>query len=157
MATMTTQPPRFLGSGSASAHTPSSRSRASAGSMVTRGRCRKSSRRFRSGSFAASASLEPDKLAMLRIIGRAARHPPLFELLAVDGINDTMAAGEGAEDAELAPRRSWQAFDRPRLVGIVGVGAERLDARQHAIADAGSRAPILLALGDEDAGRLPVL
>ena len=56
MATITTQPPRFAGLGSASAKTASSWSRASDGSMVTRGRCRRSSRRFRSGSLAEAAS-----------------------------------------------------------------------------------------------------
>ena len=39
-----------------------------------------------------------------------------------------------------------QALDGPRLVGIVGVGAERGDAGEHAVADAGGGTLVLLAL-----------
>ena len=56
MATSRCQPPPFAGSGSGSAHTASSKSRASSPSMVTSGTCRRSSR-CPSGAGPASAAI----------------------------------------------------------------------------------------------------
>ena len=103
------------------------------------------------------AKLEADELAVLGVVGRASRDPPLFQLLAIDGIDHAAAAGKGAKDAELAAREAGQALDGPRLVGEVGIGAEGGDPRQHAIADARGRPLILLALDHEDARRGSVL
>ena len=104
-----------------------------------------------------SAELEADKLAVLGVIGGVSRDAPLFQLLAVDGIDDTVAAWEGAEDAELAPRGAGKPLDRPRLVRSIGVGAKRRDARQNAIADAGGRPLVLLTLDNKDARRWAML
>ena len=104
-----------------------------------------------------SAKLEADELAILGVVGGAPGHPPFLQLLAIDGIDHPAAARERAEDAELAAREAWQALDGPRLVGGIGVGPERGDPRQHAIADAGGGPLVLLALDHEDAGRGSVL
>src|SRR6185369_8808003 len=104
-----------------------------------------------------SAELEADKLAVLGVIGGVSGHAPLFQLLAVDGIDDTVAAWKGAEDAELTSRGAGKPLDRPRLVWGVGVRAKRRDARQNAIADAGSRPLVLLTLDNKDARRWAML
>src|SRR5512132_2919155 len=104
-----------------------------------------------------SAELEADELAVLGVVGGASGDAPLFQLLAVDGIDDTVAARKGAEDAELASRGAGKPLDRPRLVGGVGVGAKRSDARQNAIADAGGRPLVLLTLDNKDARRRTML
>ncbi len=101
--------------------------------------------------------LEADQLAVQGIVGAAARHRPFFELLAVDRIEHAGATGQRAEDAEHGPPGARQALDGAGLIGIVGIGAERRDPGQHAIADARDRAGVALALGHEDAGRRPVL
>src|SRR5262249_12900997 len=103
------------------------------------------------------AQLEADKFAVLGVVGSASGDAPLFQLLAVDGIDDTVAAWKGAEDAELASCGAGKPLDRPRLIGGVGVVAKRRDAGQHAIADAGGRPFVMLALYDEDARRRPML
>ena len=51
------------------------------------------------------------------------------------------------------PRAARQPLDGARLVGVVGVCAEGGDARQDAVADAGNRARLALALRHEDARR----
>ena len=56
-----------------------------------------------------SAELEADELAVLGVVGGASGDAPLFQLLAVDGIDDPAAARKGAEDAELASRGAGQA------------------------------------------------
>src|SRR5262249_48763713 len=99
----------------------------------------------------AAAELEAHQLAALRVVGCATRDAPLFQLLAIDGIDDTVAAGKGAEDAELAARVAGETFDWPCLIGIVSVGSERCDAGEHPIADAGGRRLILFAFDHEDA------
>src|SRR5262249_5553602 len=103
------------------------------------------------GAEATAAELEAHQLAALRVVGCAPRDAPLFQLLAIDGIDDTVAAGKGAEDAELAARVAGETFDRPCLIGIVSVRSERCDAGEHPIADAGGRRLILFAFDDEDA------
>src|SRR5262249_18711246 len=103
------------------------------------------------GAEAAAAELEAHQLAAHRVVGCAPRDAPLFQLLAIDGIDDTVAAGKGAEDAELAARDSGETFDRPCLIGIVSVGSERYGAGEHPIADAGGRCLVLLAFNHEDA------
>ncbi len=53
-----------------------------------------------------AGQLEAHQLAVFSLVGLAARHGPLFQLLAIDRIDDAGAAGQGAEDAEqLASRR----------------------------------------------------
>src|SRR4029077_15357337 len=91
------------------------------------------------------------------VVGGAVGNAPLLQLLAVDRIDDPAAARKGAEDAELASRGAGKPLDRPRLVGGVGIGAKWRDAREHAIANARGRPLVLLALGDDDARRRPML
>ena len=74
---------------------------------------------------AGPAKLEANELAALGVERRPACHPPFLQLLAIDRIDDAVAAGKSAKDAELAARRSRQTLDGPRLVGIVGIGAKR--------------------------------
>ena len=102
---------------------------------------------------APARQLEAHELAVLGVVRAAAGDGPLFQLLAVDGIDDAGPAGKRAEDAEHPLRRARELLDGARLIGIVGIGAERGDAREHAVADAGCRARIALALDHEDAGR----
>ena len=97
--------------------------------------------------------LEAHQLAVLGVARGAARHRPFLQLLAVDRIDHAGAARKRAKDAEQAPCGACQALDGARLIGIVGIGAERGDARQHAVADAGDGAGVALALDHEDAGR----
>ena len=104
-----------------------------------------------------AGQLETDQLAVLRFVGLPARHRPFLQLLAIDRIDDAGAARERAENAEQLASRAGEPLDGPRLIGIAGIGAERGDARKHAIADAGDRTRFALALGHQDAGRRPVL
>ena len=106
---------------------------------------------------AAARELEADQLAALGVVGAATRYRPLFQLLAVDGIDDPGATRQRAKDAEHPIGGARELLDGARLIGIVGVGALRRDAREHAVADAGGRTRIALALGHEDAGRGPLL
>ena len=172
MATITTQPPRLAGLGSASAHTASSWSRASDGidgderqvpqilpafEIGLLGGRRLGKRGFgkaignavgmdgdearhllrlgvaeplgHAGGLHAHArgprDLEAHQFAMFGIARGAARHRPFFQLLAVDGIDNARAARERAEDAEQASRGPRQPLDGPRLIGVIGIGAER--------------------------------
>ncbi|ODS03501.1 hypothetical protein AUC71_09275 [Methyloceanibacter marginalis] len=105
-----------------------------------------------------AGDLEADQLAVLGVAGGATRHGPFLQLLLIDGIDDAAAVPKRAEDAEQAARGgARQALDSARLIGIVGVRAERGDTRQHAVADARGRPLILLALDHEDARGRSVL
>src|SRR5687767_5340366 len=72
--------------------------------------------------------LETDEFARFGVMRRAACNAPFLQLLAIDRIDNAAPAGKRAEDAEMASGCVRQLFDRPRLVGKVGVG-EGSDAR----------------------------
>ncbi len=102
-------------------------------------------------------NLEAHQLAIFGISGGTPRHGPFFQLLALDRIDDARASRKRAENAEQASCGLRQALDGPRLIGVIGIGAEGGDPRQHAVADAGDGARLAFALGHEDAGRSAML
>ena len=71
-----------------------------------------------------AGQLEANQLAVLGFVGLPAWHGPFLQLLAVDRIDDARAARQRAEDAEQLAARSREPLDGPRLIGIVGFGAQ---------------------------------